>query len=77
VSLSIKEDMKTGLYADIRMVLFLTATDFGWGIYPEGLFRALKKIATLKVPIYITENGLADEKDEKRAMYIQRHLYLN
>lgn len=50
-------------------------TDMGWEIYPEGLYRALKEIRSFTSrPIYITENGIADEKDDKRARYIEDHL---
>ncbi len=50
-------------------------TDMGYPIYPEGLYRALKLITgyTSK-PIYITENGIADDSDTKRAKFIEDHL---
>jgi beta-glucosidase len=50
-------------------------TDMGWEIYPEGLYRCLKFISgyTAK-PIYITENGIADDSDTKRAKFIEDHL---
>jgi beta-glucosidase len=50
-------------------------TDMGWEIYPQGLYRALKvlHLYTLK-PIYITENGIADASDTKRARFIEDHL---
>ena len=47
----------------------------GWEVYPEGLYRALKEIKRYtSKPIYITENGIADEKDTRRARYIEDHL---
>lgn len=49
-------------------------TDFGWEIYPEGLYQILKEVGEYKKPIYITENGIADAKDEMRAKYIIDHL---
>jgi beta-glucosidase len=50
-------------------------TDMGWEIYPVGLYRALKLITRYtSKPIYITENGIADESDTKRAGFIQDHL---
>ena len=50
-------------------------TDMLWEIYPEGLYRALRMIAgyTSK-PVYITENGIADDSDTKRAAFIEEHL---
>jgi beta-glucosidase len=53
----------------------LVTTDMGWAIYPEGLYRAIKQVAPLKVPIYITENGIADAVDTRRDMFIRRYLY--
>lgn len=51
-------------------------TDMPYTIYAEGLYRALQEIATLKKPIYVTENGVADAKDDgRRALWIQRYLY--
>jgi len=51
-------------------------TDLPWEIYPEGLFEAIKHIAARMpdLPIYITENGCADEADRVRGQYIRNHL---
>jgi beta-glucosidase len=50
-------------------------TDMGWEIYPEGLYRALKMLTSYTTkPVYITENGLADDSDTKRARFIEDHL---
>ena len=50
-------------------------TDMGWEIYPEGLYRALKMINRYTTkPVYITENGIADDSDNKRAKFIKDHL---
>ena len=43
-----------------------TCTDFGWEIYPQGLREVLTFAGTLGVPIYVTENGIADAADTKR-----------
>jgi beta-glucosidase/6-phospho-beta-glucosidase/beta-galactosidase len=51
-----------------------TCTEFGWEIYPEGLRRVLTFAGTLGVPLYITENGIADADDDQRADYLARHL---
>jgi beta-glucosidase len=50
-------------------------TDMDYTIYPEGIYRAIKRIAKLDVPIIITENGIADAKDDRRAQFIDRSLY--
>jgi beta-glucosidase len=50
-------------------------TDMGWEIYPDGLARALRLIHSFTAkPIYVTENGIADEKDSKRGAFIRDHI---
>ena len=46
-------------------------SDMGWELYPEGVYYVLKELKRYRKPIYITENGLADAKDEKRTWYIK------
>ncbi len=50
-------------------------TDLGWKIYPEGMYYFLKDLQKYNLPIYITENGLADAADEKRGEFIKDHLH--
>lgn len=50
-------------------------TDMPYPVYPEGIYRALKRIAGLKAPVLITENGVADRADTLRADFIRRYLY--
>ncbi len=45
-------------------------TDFGWEIYPEGLYQALWRLASLGKPIVVTENGIADADDDQRPRFI-------
>lgn len=52
----------------------LPRTDVGWEIYPEGLYRVLVELKDRNLPIYITENGIADAKDGMRANFIVDHL---
>ncbi len=51
-----------------------TKNDLGWEIYPEGIYHILRDLKKYKKPIYITENGLADSQDQKRAQFIKNHL---
>lgn len=51
------------------------ATDMGWEIFPEGIYHILKDLKKYNLPIYITENGIADAKDLKRARFIADHLF--
>lgn len=69
ISLSLKRGISEGYREDdIR-------TDMPYALYPEGLYHEIVKASKLNVPIYITENGIADVQDDKRALWIERHLY--
>ncbi len=49
--------------------------DLGWEIYPEGLYHTIKtNYEKYGLPIYITENGIPDARDKKRARFIYDHL---
>ena len=50
-------------------------TDMPYTIYGEGLYRAIESVSVLNVPIIITENGVADARDDRRKLYIKRYLY--
>ncbi|TMF03465.1 MAG: glycosyl hydrolase family protein [Chloroflexi bacterium] len=49
-------------------------TDFGWEIYPAGLYSVLRQVGRFGKPVVITENGIADADDDQRAAYIVDHL---
>src|SRR4051812_214920 len=49
-------------------------SDLGWKIAPGGLRDAIKTAASYKLPVYITENGIADARDRKRGAYIRDHV---
>jgi beta-glucosidase/6-phospho-beta-glucosidase/beta-galactosidase len=51
-----------------------TCSDFGWEIYPAGLREVLTFAGGLGLPVYVTENGIADAADLLRAQYIYDHL---
>jgi beta-glucosidase len=50
-------------------------TDMDYASYPEGFYRAIKTVSQFGVPIYITENGVADDNDDNRALFISQYLY--
>lgn len=66
------------LFHEVRMKKGLEnheKNDLGWEIYPEGLYKLTKDIyERYHLPIYITENGLADASDKNRAQFIYDHL---
>ena len=49
-------------------------TDMPYAMYPQGLYDAIAKMSELNVPIYITENGIPDEKDDRRETFIKEYL---
>ncbi|MDP3963515.1 MAG: glycoside hydrolase family 1 protein [bacterium] len=49
-------------------------SDLGWDMYPRGIYQVLIRLRRYQKPIYITENGVADAYDEKRADFIHEHL---
>jgi beta-glucosidase len=49
--------------------------DLGWDIYPEGLLMFLERFAPLGLPLYITENGVADAAGETRPDFLRAHVH--
>lgn len=49
-------------------------SDMGWELRPESLYHCLIDLKKYNRPIYITENGLADARDKKRAWFITESL---
>lgn len=45
-------------------------SDIGWELYPEAIFHVLCDLKKYGVPVYITENGLADAEDKYRSWFI-------
>lgn len=45
-------------------------SDMEWGIHPEGLENVLLALKRYKLPIYVTENGLADIRDSQRISFL-------
>jgi beta-glucosidase len=50
--------------------------DLGWEIFPEGLGSVIEEWSRRSggLPVYITENGVADARDVLRPRFIVRHL---
>ncbi len=49
-------------------------TDMGWEIHPEGLRKVVEYASRLKVPIIITENGIATHDDGRKINFLRRHV---
>lgn len=50
-------------------------TDFHWDIYPAGFGAVLDEVVRYKLPVYITENGIADSADVNRSRFLAEHLF--
>lgn len=59
-----------GIYYGLNKNENRITNDMGWEIYPTSLYHCLKELKKYNKPVYITENGLADSKDEKRTWFI-------
>ncbi|KAL6746681.1 glycoside hydrolase superfamily [Haematococcus lacustris] len=46
-------------------------SDTNFRIYPQGLYDSIKDASALGLPMFITEHGLADERDQHRAFTIR------
>jgi beta-glucosidase len=49
-------------------------TDIGWEYWPESLEHVLLELRRYRLPLYVTENGLADATDRLRPDFIPRAL---
>lgn len=45
-------------------------SDLNWELHQKGMGHLLRWLGTFNLPIYITENGLADAKDSRRTKFI-------
>lgn len=52
-------------------------TDMEYPMYAEGFYLALHRVSKAfpGLPIYVTENGVADDDDSRRKLFIKRYLY--
>ncbi|MEJ0021994.1 MAG: glycoside hydrolase family 1 protein [Candidatus Doudnabacteria bacterium] len=49
-------------------------SDMGWVLYPEGIYHLLQDLKKYRLPIYVTENGVADILDSRRPKFIRETL---
>lgn len=52
----------------------LPKSDMGWQTFPEGIYQVLTQVKKYNIPVYITENGIANARDDMRQDYIRQHL---
>jgi beta-glucosidase len=46
----------------------------GWEVYPEGLQKMLRQFAVYRVPLIVTENGIATADEALRTSFIEAHV---
>ena len=51
-----------------------TCSELGSEIYPHGLRQVLETAGSYRLPVYVTENGIADADDDQRPAYLVDHL---
>lgn len=51
-----------------------TRSDLGWFLYPEGIYHLVMDLKKYKLPVYVTENGLADAADTRRPKFLRETL---
>jgi beta-glucosidase len=49
-------------------------SDLGWFLFPEGIYHLILNLKKYNLPIYVTENGLADAADSRRPKFLQETL---
>ena len=54
----------------------LPKNDLRWAIYPGGFRTVLEEAAGYGLPIYVTENGTADQGGELRGPFLVEHLWV-
>lgn len=54
----------------------LEKNDLGWEIYPQGLTDLLARVSAeyTKLPLYVTENGMSEDDDNRRVAFYDAHL---
>lgn len=70
----IRADLSSAALSNMYYRKGRPTNDLGWDLYPDGLYLFLKRFSSYGWPIYITENGTADEADAIRTKYLAQHV---
>lgn len=49
-------------------------SDLNWELYPDGLYRILRSLLRERLPVIVTENGIADAADALRPDFLLGHV---
>lgn len=61
-------------HGSVDMATTEPRSDMGWRTFPEGIYHVLLHLKRYRKPIYITENGIANARDDMRQRFIYEHL---
>jgi beta-glucosidase len=61
------------LFGERMLPAHAPLSDLKWELYPDGLYRTLLSLRREKLPIYVTENGIADRRDAMRPEFLLSH----
>ena len=64
---------RTGPHPD-RPPCPTTCSDFGNEIYAKGFGTILREMGRYRLPLYVTENGIADASDKRRPSFLRAHI---
>ncbi len=62
------------IFVDVRKEEGRESSDLGWELYAPGLFEVLMRVKKYKLPVYVTENGIATVNDDKRSRFLVAHV---
>jgi beta-glucosidase len=65
---------RSPMLGDLLVPRTSPVSDMGWEIYPEGFYRVLMALRRYRLPVYVTENGIADARDQVRTVFLAEHL---
>ena len=56
--------------ATVKEKAAVVRSDMGWEVHPTSLYHCLVALKRYDLPIYVSENGIADAADTRRAKFI-------
>ncbi|MEZ4394720.1 MAG: family 1 glycosylhydrolase [Polyangiales bacterium] len=63
-----------GLPEQVGLATPLPKSDLAWDIYPQGFLLVLRELQQYRLPVLITENGVADRVGVNRQRFLAEHL---
>lgn len=59
----------------LKLKNYCERSQLGWEVYPEGIYRALKRVhEKFDMPVLISSNGIGTDDDSQRRRFIVNHL---